>query len=508
MINLFTALELKHFSFAEILNWNRQLDYFLPSSAPIYSCLKQYLSDVTIPSDTFCFSKLSHILINDFSQQDYMNPELYAHKQLLHFEEVLSQDWQTTFSISLSPVNINYFREGIERHPAAQFRDAILQIFSPSTEYFQEVSDLLILAYSYAKTLSSSLKNSDNVIQDYHQKMYFGDNSSKTISLRTYHDTLYRLKKKNNSQTPLASFIEDGHFLSYLDVEITSNLLRYTDSSKNPFLSALNHPHSKYKKRFSFKKFLSSFQAISLNQEYIQLKHISAERLYNHNQYVLERITNGNFILGIYNLKHYIQHIQQNMQQIYMPINAIHSALLSELMNWIDFPLLSTRLRLLAVIYHSLPQILSLPEQYERLLAELLKTIRLYHLHVLLPLWVKSFLYVSTIFELLSMPSSKRSIVDTTEYSSFFKKLQKQISTFSNSSCIQNFQPSAIDKNLKNYFSSVKTRLTYFDSTENSLRPIMVLKVLNLNPHLEIPNTPELTKYIESRSVHSLSSIS
>lgn len=515
MKNIFTPLNLTDLDTPSILSWGAQLSHLCPFTPdpllPPSSLVRKFLSALFHPQKT-TFCNLAEKIILHFAKYDYLTPEEYTQIVAQNLAKVLEQDRQVALFQSPNEKTALFLSSNIEDHPAAKLFYSILHIFDgsdtlPTNEYIQELSDFLMLSYSYYNTLTSSLKTSNIIVKDYHQKMYHSKSSDKVITLRTFYDTIYRIKKKNtpqsslkkensshsskeenHSQLPLSQFISDNLFDSYLDIELVSNLLRYTDTSKNPFIAPPSH--SKYTKHFKMKNFLSSFHSISLTEPYVKLENINYNRLYNHNQYVLERITNANFILGLYNIKN---------------SKTLNSVLEKEINNWIYFPLLTTRLQLLGTIFNSISQLSSLDMQYQNLLALLLRSIRLYHLYFLLPLLTKAFLYITKIFELLNISPLKKSDVRKKAYLEPLKYMQKRLYKPPFKFLIQEFAQYNIDKNLKIYFKpSVNKRLTYFSFHEGSLQPCMFTEYLGLNQNQEIPDTSdfnELSKILYSRFI-------
>ena len=523
MRNLFSPISIQKGTPDEFLSWGYSLRYFFPSLGidPLsksYPILDFFNSIFLVDSFSLkTFEDYPLAIANYFLKSGYANPSTYAYKSIQLLNETLEQDRQTSlFKVFNS--HTNYFlKEAEGHHPATHIFYGLTNIFS-SHAYTEELSDLLVLSYSYAKTLTFNIKNSDLIVEDYHHEMYHKEDDKdrkdtpKGTSPRIFNDSLYRMKKKNNGQLPLPTFISSRPFDSCLDIEIVSNLLRSTDPSKNPFIALIDASSYTYKKEFSLEKFLSSFHAISLNRMHIELKGINSYRLYSQNQYVLERLTNANFIFSIYELEHHIRDICENPQKYITSnririgqlneINNIDPELLDEIKNWIYFPLLTTRLRIIAYIYKETPRILLLGKPYLAIIKELLKTIRLYHLHVLLPLLIQSFIYIATFLELINIPSLKKSEVGSEKYVSSIKELQTQLFKSSLLPFIKIFKKINIDKNLKEYLSSAKGRLTYFSlqkkevnqkdkkksnaKSQTFLRPEMYLSFLEISEHKDI----------------------
>lgn len=492
MKNIFAPIDIEQGTPNEFLAWGYSLRNFFPSTDPLISSspILNFFYSNFLPESSHLktFKDLPFAIAKYFGENGYADTSVYANKCILQLEKTLDQNRYDFISKSFSPKMIYFLEEDNKNHPANQVFYSLMNIFSPSSEYLEDLSDILVLSYSYAKTLTPNIKNSDLIVQNYHKEMYKRGDSYKGISLRTFSDSLYRIKKKNNGKLPLPSFISSRLFDSYLDIEVVSNLLRFTDPNKNPFLSLIDTSHYKNEKKFSLEKFLSSFHSISLNSNYIELKGISSYRLYSQNQYVLERLTNANFILGIYELEHYIHNRYGNFIRPGQlnEINDIDPELLDEIKNWIYFPLLTTRLRLLSCIYKEIPNILLLYKPYPTIIKDLLKTIRLYHLHVLLPLLIQLFLYITTVLELINKPSLKKSEVGSEEHISTIKNLQKQLLKSPLSPFIQTFAEINIDKNLEEYLSSSKSRLTYFSPDEKVLHPKMYLDFLGIDEHKDI----------------------
>lgn len=310
--------------------------------------------------------------------------------------------------------------------------------------YEEELFDFLILSYNYSNSLKKiPIKNME--VSDYLKKLLKKDG----IEPRVFSDMRWRQKKTNNNKTILPFFIEAKKFKldSYFDIEILSNLFRFTNTSKNPFMTNV-----KSDKITKIDQFLGSFQYISLKEAFLDLPNsIAPERLFSHNQFILERITNINFIIFLWAVKNSVK------QQIDL-------SLLDELYHWAEFPLLNTRLRLLISIFTVFNNDEKIPSETQNLLKQLLKSIRLYHSNVLLPLLVRSFHYATALF------FNKKEIKDD-ELKKELSSLKKFIQTEEAKKTDILLNPKkSTNEYLKEYFlsSSVLQRLMYFEITNKT----------------------------------------
>ena len=318
--------------------------------------------------------------------------------------------------------------------------------------YKYELVDFLMLSYNYSNSLKKiPIKNIE--VSNYLKNLLKKDG----IEPRAFSDMRWRQRKANNKKTILPLFIDakKSKLDSYFDIEILSNLFRFTNKSKNPFMTNIQSD-----KITKIDKFLGSFQHISLKEAFLDLPNsIASERLFSHNQFILERITNINFILFLWAVKNSVK-------------QKIHSSLLDELYHWATFPLLNTRLRLLNSIFtiFNTDEEISLKEQ--EALQRLLRAIRLYHSNILLPLLVYSFHYAA------SLSFNEKDIKDDVlkkELNSLKKFIQKEaikedVKEHAKKIDILLNPQKSTNEYLKEYFlsPSVLQRLRYFEITKKT----------------------------------------
>lgn len=331
------------------------------------------------------------------------------------FDSITNAIEQTTLSfIGTQELKERYLKLSTREKIKYPILGKLYEIFK-SESYWQELKDLIVLYQNYESSKvppDKRIKNSSDII-----KLYLGNLGRRkgAASPRAFTDKVSAIRKNNNDSVEsgsliLPAFIEeiyaDGQkkknpllkISSPLDIEILCNLFQSATPSYNPFIQS-KKPH----KRFSLERFLNVFSHITLSSENF---YISTDELkkYNrnmsemnfavHNQYTLERLGNFNFILAFYYLKHDFDSKLRSLYQDMSSSSGISAApkrwfalkkLSSTLMRFVDFPLPNTRLRILKCASEYLASPLDNTGNFIEQLADLLTTIRHYHLYLLFP---------------------------------------------------------------------------------------------------------------------------
>ena len=503
------------FTAPNVFTWGEEISrlFRIPAlESPTYTFLKRTLEHISFSKTSESYlSDFAYSLLSIFNEAGYFYP--YARPNKLYDEaadlaiQYGKKAW-IKHHYQLDPAEYIFENHASEKFISTEgLLKNIFDIFSVSNAdpqsdaYMQELTDILILAYNYTTSLTPSIRNTSEKVQQYQEKM----RDNRETELRAYNDALYRIKTKNRGQIPLSSYVTDENsskirFNSYLDIELMSNFFRYSNGSKNPFIQ-------NKQKLFNLKSFITSFSAISLGKKcYLPINTLYDEQLFSHNQYVLERITNLNFIIAFYFLRNKISKMPNS------------TSLLIELENWINFPLLTSRLHLISVLYKIFSKPLK-PEQIT-ILSNALESIREYHLYFLLPTLVQGFHYLMACVD--NIPDASRKIPRKSpilkNLSNIWIELKNNASPEINESfnMIHTFKESKINKQLKQYFTipGVKSRLTYFSPElhplplESPLKPIAVVqKVINkidtltsqtLDINYEYKIQTEYTAYLKS----------
>lgn len=470
MNNIFVSLDYKKLSTFDS-SWEDQISQFfckqnkeMPSNA-FWRLILDILKKEGISNKNTLLEKLARSLLTLFLEADYIDPSRYS--RLI-----------STNDISLTPISKNIFN-----------------IFSVNntrnTNYINELIDFLMLSYGYSSTITQKpIRTTNKTLLKYQQVMRMKKNENPNILIadtadtNIFYDTLRRIKKQDPhilspfittstaqsaAQSEIPIELESG-----LDIEIVSNLLRYSNGSKNPFIS-------NSKKTFKMKNFLDSFKKISFDDIFLSIKELNIQKnhLICHNHYILERMTNANYLFNLYTLHRYIEiNYSDNLSTL--------NHLFEELDKWICFPLLTIRLRILKSIL-ILTGHLSLDSNKERdHLINILKAIRIYYSCFLLPILITAFHYMvnALLEENNNNTNAEKELIAWLKQNKVLQ--QDRIKT------------EDINENLKKYFSNptVKKRLVYFDADKTNLAP-MVSYYYKIIPTFDLSlwNKEELDKF-------------
>ena len=452
MRNIFVALDYETLVKFDS-SWENQISNFFCSpntetpSQTFWRLILNSLKEKRIDKQTILLEKLAHSLLMLFLKGNYITSSEYARLTL-----PIKTSWPIGFQ-------------------------NILDIFSPSTNYINELIDFLMLSYNYSSTITDKLHttSTNTALSKYQKTLRTKETIKENSNVLTAEDAagnifygaLARIKKHDpNILSPFITPSKNSEIAidleSPLDIEILSNLLRYSDGSKNPFI--VND-----KKVFKMENFLNALEKISFDNVFLEDCNISKSRIICHNHYIFERMTNVNYLFNLFALHKYINiHYDDNPATL--------SSLFNELKNWICFPLLTTRLRVLNSILNSTNQLDLLTAKEKNFLINILKAIRIYHVCFLLPILVKVFHYI--VNALREGEISNTDVVKEVLTLFYQNKILQQ----------EKLKPEDINKSLEQYFSSssVKQRLLYFDPSKDSLTPVMsyyskIIPIFNLS---------------------------
>ncbi|PAV39341.1 hypothetical protein CJ260_03940 [Megasphaera sp. ASD88] len=264
MNNIFVSLDYKKLSTFDP-SWEDQISQFfcnqnteMPSKT-FWRLILDILKKEGISNKNTLLEKLARSLLTLFLEADYIDPSRYS--------RLISPN-----DISLTPISKNIFN-----------------IFSvnntKNTNYINELIDFLMLSYGYSSTITQKpIHTTNKILLKYQQVMRMKKKENPNVLIadtadtNIFYDTLRRIKKQDPHI--LSPFITTPpkkripiELESGLDIEIVSNLLRYSNGSKNPFISNSN-------KTFKMKSFLNSVKKISFNDIFldgeftIQVQHL------------------------------------------------------------------------------------------------------------------------------------------------------------------------------------------------------------------------------------------
>lgn len=441
MNNIFVSLDYKKLSTFDP-SWEDQISQFFckqnketPSNA-FWRLILDILKKEGISDKNTLLEKLARSLLTLFLEADYIDPSRYS--------RLISPN-----DISLTPISKNIFN-----------------IFSvnntKNTNYINELIDFLMLSYGYSSTITQKpIHTTNKILLKYQQVMRMKKKENPNVLIadtadtNIFYDTLRRIKKQDPHI--LSPFITTPpkkripiELESGLDIEIVSNLLRYSNGSKNPFISNSN-------KTFKMKSFLNSVKKISFNNIFLDIEtlNIQKSQLIAHNQYIFERMTNVNYLFNLYTLHRYIEINYDN------PLALNH--LFEELDKWICFPLLTIRLRILKSILILTGNLSLLESKGRDYLLHLLKAIRIYYSCFLLPILITAFHYMVNALreETHNNTNAAKELITWLNQNKIFQP-EKRLET------------EDINKNLEKYFSNptVKGHLLYFDTNKAHLTPM------------------------------------
>lgn len=224
------------------------------------------------------------------------------------------------------------------------------QVFIKNRDYKQELKDIMVLSYIYqnskneikiskndtdikkAKQFTKTtrfLKN-DNRLLFYFYKMIINNAAIETADdiedNRKIYDKICIFKKKSNNAFTETFFGKNPEMISIYDIELFLSLINHPAKNRNPFI---NHED----KLTNLKIFFKDLSAISLSgkKENTILHYMNEnvtladlQKLWTYNDYLLERITNMNFINSLYKFidknRFDLNHIQPLIQFIASPM--------------------------------------------------------------------------------------------------------------------------------------------------------------------------------------------
>ena len=224
------------------------------------------------------------------------------------------------------------------------------QVFIKNRDYKQELKDIMVLSYIYqnskneikiskndtdikkAKQFTKTtrfLKN-DNRLLFYFYKMIINNAAIETADdiedNRKIYDKICIFKRKSNNAFTETFFGKNPEMISIYDIELFLSLINHPAKNRNPFI---NHED----KLTNLKIFFKDLSAISLSgkKENTILHYMNEnvtladlQKLWTYNDYLLERITNMNFINSLYKFidknRFDLNHIQPLIQFIASPM--------------------------------------------------------------------------------------------------------------------------------------------------------------------------------------------
>lgn len=224
------------------------------------------------------------------------------------------------------------------------------QVFIKNRDYKQELKDIMVLSYIYqnskneikiskndtdikkAKQFTKTtrfLKN-DNRLLFYFYKMIINNAAIETADdiedNRKIYDKICIFKRKSNNAFTETFFGKNPEMISIYDIELFLSLINHPAKNRNPFI---NHED----KLTNLKNFFKDLSAISLSgkKENTILHYMNEnvtladlQKLWTYNDYLLERITNMNFINSLYKFidknRFDLNHIQPLIQFIASPM--------------------------------------------------------------------------------------------------------------------------------------------------------------------------------------------
>lgn len=258
-------------------------------------------------------------------------------------------------------------------------RKNILNLFYESIykeSYKEELIHFIILSYHYNKSLMK-LKKGEEV-----QRVY-GEKKKTASSVSDKLVKFYKTERKNKSiiLSPFINRSESNNidFYSHYDIEILLGLIESTNEAYNPFLHLSNFEYSEV----NINKFLSLFKNMHLNKKDEIKNDFYSEEIFIYNQYLLERITNLNFINLLYELQNKYKEYNKDLNSLYQIAAS---------------PLLNFRLDFLNAIYSILGKIRSSKiiyiDGYKRIIYHESREILKHQLACVLPILNFTFYYL------------------------------------------------------------------------------------------------------------------
>lgn len=230
------------------------------------------------------------------------------------------------------------------------YKDLLECVFMRNKDYLQEIKDIMILSYIYQKsqneikinendtsikkakqfTMTTRFFKNDNRLLFYFYNIIMNNTAIKTVNdikdNRKIYDKIGIFKRMVNGAFVKTFFGKNLDMNSIYDIELFLSLINHPTKIRNPFIN-------NDEKLTNIKTFFKDLSAISLSERkkntilHYMNENVTAsdlQKLYVYNDYLLEKITNMNFINGLYKLmdknRFDLNHIQPLIQFIASPM--------------------------------------------------------------------------------------------------------------------------------------------------------------------------------------------